>query len=168
LILFFKNRGKLICVSYSYRYKDVNKDYERHESRIVSSEEAQNILIESENPKLICESNKEAKNSLDEQELNASDSLSSIEPCFDATDEKNKQLTQQRQVILAGVVGAVLLVSSIELYIIKMPVAAVVGIAGLACVGFTLYNTLKPNTKLKKVENVEQSAHPPMSLSLCI
>ncbi len=35
------------------------------------------------------------------------DSPSSAEPCFDATDEKNKPLTQQRQAILAGVVGAV-------------------------------------------------------------
>ncbi|MFP3027363.1 MAG: hypothetical protein ACEY3L_14425, partial [Wolbachia sp.] len=64
----------------SIRCEDVNKDYEIHGSRIVSSEEARNILIESENPKLVCESNKEAKNSLDEQGLNASDSPSSAEP----------------------------------------------------------------------------------------
>ncbi len=39
----------------------------------------------------------------------------------------------------------------------KMPVvAAVVGIVGLACISFALYNALKPNTKLEKVENVEQ------------
>lgn len=49
----------------SIRCEDVNKDYEIHGSRIVSSEEARNILIESENPKLVCESNKEAKNSLE-------------------------------------------------------------------------------------------------------
>lgn len=46
------------------RCEDINKDHEIHESRIVNSEEARNILIESENPQLMCESNKEAKNSL--------------------------------------------------------------------------------------------------------
>ncbi|MFP3017265.1 MAG: hypothetical protein ACEY3L_02410, partial [Wolbachia sp.] len=117
-----------------------------------------NILIESENPKLVCESNKEAKNSLDEQGLNASDSPSSAEPYFDATDKKKtKPLTQQRQAILASVVGAALLVSSIALYIIKMlAVAVVVGIAGLTCIGFALYNITNPNTKLEKVKSVEQ------------
>ncbi|MGL5029396.1 MAG: hypothetical protein ACRC6C_04875 [Wolbachia pipientis] len=90
------------------------------------------------------------------------------EPCFDSrsgndVDEKNKPLTQQRQAILAGVVGAVLLASGVALYIMKMPViAAVMGIVGLACIGFALYNIINPNTKLEKVGNVEQSAHPPL------
>ncbi|WP_264377820.1 MULTISPECIES: WD_0033/WD_0034 family tandem repeat-containing protein [unclassified Wolbachia] len=246
------------------RCEDVNKDYEIHESRIVSSEEARNILIESENP-LMCESNKEAENSFDEQELNASDnlfpklccdidaagkekepltiakqqkeaitidleskeklmrdlvyeeeckdnlntstiehksavdfvpligdyeddnqliyeksttastetvaqglnasdSLSSSKPYFysefgkgNTADEKEKLLIQQRQAIVVGSAGVVLLVSSIALYIMKMPVVvAVVGIAGLACIGFALYNAIKPGTKLEKVEDIEQ------------
>ncbi|MFP3015678.1 MAG: hypothetical protein ACEY3B_05225 [Wolbachia sp.] len=84
-------------------------------------------------------------------------SPSSAEPCFDATDEKDKPLTQQRQAILAGVVGAVLLVNCVALYIMKIPVvAAVVGIVGLAYISFALYNTLKPGTKLEKVKSVEQ------------
>ncbi|MDR2977867.1 MAG: hypothetical protein LBU56_00195 [Rickettsiales bacterium] len=36
-------------------------------------------------------------------------------------------------------------------------IAVVGGIVGLACIGFALYNLLKSNTKLEKVENVEQS-----------
>lgn len=64
---------------------------------------------------------------------------------------------QQRQTILAGFVGTALLVSSVALYILEMHVIAVIGgIVGLACVGFALYNLLKPNTKLEKVKDVEQ------------
>ncbi|MBS9530200.1 hypothetical protein INQ25_02125 [Wolbachia endosymbiont of Rhagoletis cerasi] len=85
------------------------------------------------------------------------------EPCFDSrsgndVDEKNKQLTQQRQAIIIGsVVGAILLASSAALYIMKMPVVAVVvGIAGLVCLSFALHNVLKPSTKIEKVEDTEQ------------
>ncbi|WP_264688155.1 MULTISPECIES: hypothetical protein [unclassified Wolbachia] len=70
------------------------------------------------------------------------------EPCFDSrfsnsVDEKNKPLTQQRQAILAGVVGAVLLVSCVASYLLieysKVHVIAVVGgIVGLVCMGFAL------------------------------
>jgi len=42
-------------------------------------------------------------------------------------------------------------------------IAVVGGIVGLACVGFALYNLLKPNTKLEKVENIKQFAHPPLN-----
>jgi hypothetical protein len=34
-------------------------------------------------------------------------------------------------------------------------IAVVGGIIGLACVSFVLHSTLKPNTKLEEVENVE-------------
>ncbi|WP_353271843.1 hypothetical protein [Wolbachia endosymbiont (group A) of Nomada goodeniana] len=89
---------------------------------------------------------------------NATDS-SSLVVCFDgdATDKKDNpstKTTQQRQAILAGFVGTVLLVSSVALCIMEMHVIAVVGgIVGLACIGFALY---KPNTKLEKVEDPAQ------------
>ncbi|MGL5029039.1 MAG: hypothetical protein ACRC6C_02915 [Wolbachia pipientis] len=88
-----------------------------------------------------------------------------IKPC-DAVEEKSStKTTQQRQAILAGVVGAVLLVNCVALYIVKMPVvAAVVGIIGLACIGFALYNIINPNTKLEKVEEQSITAHPPLKI----
>ncbi|GFQ68668.1 uncharacterized protein TNCT_190201 [Trichonephila clavata] len=126
-------------------------------------------LCESEDLQPICESSEEAQNDsttveptsvnreTNKQEPNSLESPSSAEPYFDATDEKDKPLTQQRQAILAGVVGAVLLVSCVALYIMKMPVVAVVvGIVGLVCIGFALYNIINPNTKLEKVKSVEQ------------
>ncbi|WP_265036686.1 hypothetical protein [Wolbachia endosymbiont (group A) of Anomoia purmunda] len=65
---------------------------------------------------------------------------------------------QQRRAILAGSVGAALLVSSVVAYILKMYAIAVIGgIVGLVCMGFALYNALKPDTKLEKVEDVEQT-----------
>ncbi|WP_353285268.1 hypothetical protein [Wolbachia endosymbiont (group A) of Beris morrisii] len=93
------------------------------------------------------------------------------EPCFDSrsgndVDEKNKPLTQQRQAILASVVGAVLLVNCVALYIMKMPVvAAIVGIVGLAYIGLALYNIINPNTKLEKVESVEQPIQSSLNLT---
>ncbi|GFR08349.1 uncharacterized protein TNCT_112871 [Trichonephila clavata] len=133
-----------------------------------------------EDLQLVCESNEETQNNsttveptsepcfdreTNEQEPNTPDSPSPTEPCFDATDEKDKPLTQQRQAILAGVVGAILLASGVALYIMKMPVvAAVVGIIGLACIGFALYNTINPNTKLEKVEEQSITAHPPLKI----
>lgn len=53
--------------------------------------------------------------------------------------------------------------SSIVAYILKMYAIAVVGgIVGSVCMSYALYNTLKPGTKLEKVEDTEQSAHPPL------
>ncbi|GFQ91510.1 site-specific recombinase, resolvase family [Trichonephila clavata] len=90
-----------------------------------------------------------------EQEPNPAE----IELCF-TIDEKDKpptKTTQQRQAILASVVGAALLVSSIIACVLKMyAIAAIGGIVGLACIGFALYNIINPNTKLEKVESVEQ------------
>ncbi|WP_264707646.1 hypothetical protein [Wolbachia endosymbiont (group A) of Acrocera orbiculus] len=115
--------------------------------------------INSEDLQPICESSEKAQieTTVEPTSVDRADSPSSAEPCFDATDEKDKPLTQQRQAILAGVVGAVLLVNCAALYIMKMPVvAAVVGIAGLVCLSFALYNVLKPSTKIEKVEDIEQ------------
>ncbi len=48
----------------------------------------------------------------------------------------------------------------------KMPVvAAVVGIVGLMCIGFALYNIINPNTKLEKVESVEQPIQSSLNLT---
>ena len=93
------------------------------------------------------------------QELNASysPSVAEIKPCNAVEEKSSTKTTQQRQGILAGFVGTALLVSSVALYILEMHIIAVVGgIVGLVCMGFALYNLLKPNTKLEKVENVAQ------------
>ncbi|WP_375603620.1 hypothetical protein NOX90_03785 [Wolbachia endosymbiont of Anurida maritima] len=120
--------------------KDINEKSEIEQPMFESSEEAQNDST-----------------TVEPTSVDRADSPSSAEPCFDATDEKEGPLMQQRQAILAGVVGAVLLASGVALYIMKMPVvAAVVGIVGLACISFALYHALKPNTKLEKVDDVEQ------------
>ncbi|WP_244662715.1 hypothetical protein [Wolbachia endosymbiont of Ceratosolen solmsi] len=115
----------------------------------------------------ICEKNETAVTETDIQEQNASNSLSSA-ACFDngsskenTADKKEKPSMQQRQAILAGVVGAALLVSSIIAYLLKMYAIAVIGgIVGLACVSYALYSVLKPNTKLEKVEEQSITAHP--------
>ncbi|WP_395463361.1 hypothetical protein [Wolbachia endosymbiont of Cantharis cryptica] len=109
---------------------------------------------------------------LTEQELNASESPSpaEIELCFDsdaAGKEENPltKATQQRRAIVAGSAGVMLLVSSVVSYILKMHIIAVVaGIVGLAFIGCALYNTLNPNTKLEKVEKIEQLDLPSPSL----
>ncbi len=72
-------------------------------------------------------------------------------------EKSSTKTTQQRQAILAGFVGTALLVSSAALCILEMHVIAVVGgIVVLVCMGFALYNAIKPNTKFEKVEDVEQ------------
>ncbi|QTP61655.1 hypothetical protein HUB92_01610 [Wolbachia endosymbiont of Wiebesia pumilae] len=92
--------------------------------------------------------------------LNASDNLFSKLCCdIDAAgkEKDTRSVMHQRKVVVAVSAGVVLLVSSVALYIMKMPVVvAVVGIAGLSCIGFALYNLLKPNAKLEKVEDIEQ------------
>ncbi|WP_265036209.1 hypothetical protein [Wolbachia endosymbiont (group A) of Anomoia purmunda] len=115
---------------------------------------------------LICEKNETAVTETDIQEPNVPDSLSSI-ACFDnegnSVDEKSSK--KAIQPIVVGVVGAALLVSSIVAYLLKMYAIAVIGgIVGLACISFALYNALKPNTKLEKVESVEQ---PTLRPSVC-
>ncbi|GFR06946.1 uncharacterized protein TNCT_499321 [Trichonephila clavata] len=95
-------------------------------------------------------------------------SSTEMKSCFDngsskenTADKKEKPSMQQRQAILAGVVGAVLLVSCIASYLLieysKAHVIAVIGgIVGLVCVSFALYNITNPNTKLEKMEDIEQ------------
>ncbi|WP_250294741.1 WD_0033/WD_0034 family tandem repeat-containing protein [Wolbachia endosymbiont of Oedothorax gibbosus] len=120
----------------------------------------------------ICEKNETAVTETDIKEPNASNSLSSA-ACFDngsskenTADKKEKPSMQQRRAILAGVLGAVLLVNCAALYIMKMfVVAVVVGIIGLACIGFALYNIINPNTKLEKIESVEQPVQPSLNLT---
>lgn len=150
------------------KYSVINKDA-NHAIDKATETDSKLCNINSENLQPISKSSEEAQNdsttveptSVDreanEQEPNYPDSPSSAEPCFDATDEKDKPLTQKRQAILAGVVGAALLVSSVALCIMEMHVIAVIGgIVGLVCMGFALYNAIKPNTKLEKVEDIEQ------------
>ncbi|WP_341816933.1 MULTISPECIES: hypothetical protein [unclassified Wolbachia] len=126
-----------------------NKNSETGQPIFESSEKAQNDSVETtvEPTSVDRETN--------EQEPNPAE----IELCF-TIDEKDKpptKTTQQRQAILASVVGAVLLVCGIVACILKMYAIAVVGgIVGLACVSFALYNIINPNTKLEKVKSVEQ------------
>ncbi|WP_341822321.1 hypothetical protein [Wolbachia endosymbiont (group A) of Clivina fossor] len=94
------------------------------------------------------------------------DSPSSAEPYFDSRSDNavdKKSSKKAIQPIVAGVVGAALLVSSIVAYILKMYAIAVIGgIIGLACVSYALYNALKPGTKLEKVEDVERLDEKPL------
>ncbi|WP_425385303.1 WD_0033/WD_0034 family tandem repeat-containing protein [Wolbachia endosymbiont (group B) of Schoenobius gigantella] len=114
---------------------------------------------------LIFETSEKAQNALTEEEP---DIPSPTELYFDSkgnsVDEKSSK--KAIQPIVAGVVGAVLLASGVALYIMKMPVIeAVVGIAGLVCLSFALYNVLKPSTKLEKVESVEQPIQSSLNLA---
>ncbi|XCA33697.1 MAG: hypothetical protein ABS808_02610 [Wolbachia endosymbiont of Polyergus mexicanus] len=117
-----------------------------------NSEEAQNDSTTVEPTSVDRETN--------EQEPNSPDSPSSAEPHFDSRSGntiEEKSSKKAIRPIVAGVVGAVLLASGVALCIMKMSVvAAVVGIVGLACIDFALYNIINPNTKLEKVEDVEQ------------
>lgn len=131
-------------------YEDINKSSETEQPIFENSEEAQ-IENTVEPTSVDRETN--------EQEPNSAE----IELCF-ITDEKDKpptKTTQQRQAIVAGVVGTAVLVSCVASYLLiessKVHVIAVIGgIVGLVCMGFALYNAIKPNTKLEKIESVEQ------------
>ncbi len=91
------------------------------------------------------------------------DNQSGKENTVNEKEEPSTKVMQQRQAIIFGSIGAALLVSSVVAYILKMyAIAVIVGIVGLACISFVLYDALKPNTKLEKVGNMEQSAHPPL------
>ncbi|WP_341812361.1 hypothetical protein [Wolbachia endosymbiont (group A) of Conops quadrifasciatus] len=119
---------------------------------------------DNENFHLTFENSKKAQNFSIEnavQERNISGSFP-FRQCFNsdaAGKEENPstKATQQKRAILAGSAGVVLLVGSVASYIMKMHVIAVIGwIVGLACIGFALYNSFKPNTKLEKVEGPAQ------------
>ncbi|WP_265021734.1 hypothetical protein [Wolbachia endosymbiont (group A) of Icerya purchasi] len=113
--------------------------------------------INSEDLQPISESSEEAQIETT-VEPNVPDSPSSA-ACFDSEGNSVNEKSSKKaiQPIVAGVVGAALLVSSIVAYILKMYAIAVVGgIVGLACVSFALYNIINPNTKLEKVKSVKQ------------
>lgn len=110
---------------------DINKDSE------LISEKAQNALTEEEH-----------------------DISSSTELYFDSKENSADEKPSKKaiQPIVASVVGAVLLASGVAFCIMKVSVVAVVvGIVGLVCLSFALYNVLKPSTKIEKVEDIEQS-----------
>ena len=114
----------------------------------------------------ICESSEGAQNASTEQQPNASDYLPYTEtkPHLDSRSviaagrKPSTKLMQQRQAIMAGIVGAALLlvVASCTLKI-HVKALVFVGTVGLAWIGLALCNTLKPNTKLEKVEDIKQT-----------
>lgn len=109
---------------------------------------------------LIFETSEKAQDALTEEEP---DSPSLTELYFNSKENSADEKSSKRaiQPIVAGVVGAVLLVSCVASYLLiessKVHVIEVIGgIIGLACIGFALYNAIKPNTKFEKVEDLEQ------------
>ncbi len=119
---------------------------------------------DNENFHLTFENSKKAQNFSIEnavQERNISDSFP-FRKCFNSDaggkeDNPSTKAIQQKRAILAGSAGIVLLVGSIVSYILKMHIIAVVGgIVGLACINFALYSTLKPDTKLEKLQDPAQ------------
>lgn len=81
-----------------------------------------------------------------------------LKPCFDSVDKSSS--ARGKQAILSGGAGIVLLIGSIAFYTLKMHTIGMVGgIVGLACVGFALYNILKPNTKLESLRSIEQPVY---------
>ena len=114
----------------------------------------------------ICESSEGAQNASTEQQPNASDYLPYTEtkPHLDSRSgnaagrKPSTELMQQRQAIMAGIVGAALLLVVVSCTLkIHVKAVVVVGTGGLAWIGLALYNTLKPNTKLEKVEDIKQT-----------
>ncbi|GFU87799.1 uncharacterized protein TNCV_849831 [Trichonephila clavipes] len=141
------------------RYSVTNKSTTH---AIDKATETDTKLCESEDLQPICESSEEAQNdsvetTVEPTSVDRADSPSSAEPYFDSRSGNTVDEKSSIQPIVASVVGAILLASGVALYIMKMPVvAAVVGIVGLACISFALYNIINPNTKLEKVKSVEQ------------
>lgn len=124
-----------------------------------------NILTEiAAQPTLSTADSTDKANTLSSTEMKSCfDNRSGKENTVNEKEEPSTKVMQQRQAIIFGSIGAALLVSSIVACILKIYAIAVIGgIVGLACIGFALYNSFKPNTKLEKVEDVEQSAHPPL------
>jgi uncharacterized membrane protein YebE (DUF533 family) len=95
---------------------------------------------------------------------NSSDNLpyAEIKPYLDsrsgnaAAGKPSTKVTQQIQAIMAGTVGAALLVVVSCALKIHVKAVVVVGIVELAWVGLALYNTLKHNMKVEKVEDIKQ------------
>ncbi|WP_250296681.1 hypothetical protein [Wolbachia endosymbiont of Oedothorax gibbosus] len=132
-------------------------------------------LCESEDLQPICESNEEAQieTTVEPTSVDRADRPSSAELYFDnkenSADEKSSK--KAIQPIVAGVVGAALLVSCVASYLLiessKVHVIAVIGgIVGLVCMCFALYNALKPGTQLEGIGYVEQPIAPLESKSI--
>jgi hypothetical protein len=65
---------------------------------------------------------------------------------------------QQKQATMTGIASVVLLVTVGSCALnIHVKAVMVVGTVGSAWIGLALYNTLKPNTKLEKVEDIKKS-----------
>ncbi|WP_447933182.1 hypothetical protein [Wolbachia endosymbiont of Dactylopius coccus] len=97
-----------------------------------------------------------------EKTQNASNDLSST-TYFNSGSGKGNFTNEKSSIqpIMAGVVGVVLLLGGIVSYVMEMHTIAVVGmVIGLVCIGFGLHNVLKPDTKLEKVKDIEQSNYP--------
>lgn len=149
--------------------EEVKDIFEVKEQTNVTETDTKLCNINSEDLQQIFESSEEAEieTTVEPTSVDRADRPSSAELYFDnkenSADEKSSK--KAIQPIVAGVVGVVLLINCVALYIVKMPVvAAVVGIIGLACIGFALYNNINPNTKLEKVEEQSITAHPPLKI----
>ncbi|WP_353285330.1 hypothetical protein [Wolbachia endosymbiont (group A) of Beris morrisii] len=145
--------------------KDIAASIEKLDNTGICENSTTNILTEiAAQPTLSTADSTDKANTLSSTEMKSCfDNRSGKENTVNEKKEPSTKVMQQRRAIMAGSVGAALLVSSVVAYILKMYAIAVIGgIVGLACVSYALYNALKPGTKLEKVENVEQSAHPPL------
>lgn len=159
----------------STKYEDINKDIEdleTHESINFTWESkdtetdtqlCEDINENGEDPQLVCESSEEPQNALEDttaREPNTPDIPLLTGPCSGSGKGISADGKSSNQPIVAGVVGAILLAGSAVFCALKIHViVTVIGvIVGLACIGFSLYNALNPNTKLEEVEDVKQPA----------
>ncbi|WP_341823057.1 hypothetical protein [Wolbachia endosymbiont (group A) of Clivina fossor] len=119
-----------------------------------------NILTEiAAQPTLSTADSTDKANTLSSTEMKSCfDNRSGKENTVNEKEESSTKVMQQRRAIMAGIVGTALLVGSVVFYVLEVhvTVAIAVGIVGLACIGFALYDALKPNTKFERVENTEQ------------
>ncbi|MBA8753881.1 hypothetical protein HCR17_02440 [Wolbachia pipientis] len=159
----------------STKYEDINKDIEdleTHESINFTWESkdtetdtqlCEDINENGEDPQLVCESSEEPQDASEDttaREPNTPDIPLLTGPCSGSGKGISADGKSSNQPIVAGVVGAILLAGSAVFCALKIHViVTVIGvIVGLACIGFSLYNALNPNTKLKEVEDVKQPA----------
>ncbi|WCR58203.1 WD_0033/WD_0034 family tandem repeat-containing protein [Wolbachia endosymbiont of Ctenocephalides felis wCfeJ] len=133
-------------------------------------ESCKNVSQDSESPQSEHKNSKDNQNTLKKQKSSIPKSLSSelYSESYTENSQGEKSPKNLPQSIAAGVVGAGLLASCITLYIMKMPVVAVaLGIVGLTCAGFALYNLLKPKTKFEEMKDVKQHTAQPLRSFLC-
>lgn len=112
----------------------------------------------------ICKINKKDQNTFTQTNVQEPNRSFQAEPYFHIRSSITKDKKSSNQPILAGVIGAVLLVSGIVFYIMEIHILGIViGIAGLACVSFGLCSNLEPNTRLEKVESPTIHSSNPIS-----